>query len=271
VARLHALVTEPVAAVVGSQRASDYGVQIARSLGRELAAAGVTVACGLVDGIAAAALAGAVDAGGAAICALPGGVDVLPQARTRPLHARLTRRGCAVSELPCGSPPRRWGQLASQRVIAGLAQLTVLVEAEDSARELAPAWLASALGRAVAAVPGRVTSPLAAGPNALLANGATVVRGAADVLELLFGADDGERPRRRPAPREIEPRLRRVLALVSAGSDTPDRLRLRGQDVGEVLCALSELELMGLLARGDGGRYVPLDRLDGGRDAPSEP
>jgi len=242
---------------MGTRRASDYGMEMARSLARGLAAAHVTVACGLQDGIAVAALAGAAELDGAVVCAMPAGVDVIAPARRRSLRERVTRRGCALSELPCGAPARRWAEVACVRASVGLAQLTVLVEAEDNARELAPARLARALGRIVAAVPGRVTSPLSAGTNALLAEGAHVLRGPADALELLPAAAVKPRTARRPPPRRLEPRLQRTLARVRAGIDTPDRLRSDDQDVGQVLCALSELELMGLLARGDGGRYVP--------------
>jgi DNA processing protein len=187
------------------------------------------------------------------VCVLRGGADVPTPASRRSLYERLTLRGCAVSELPCGSAARRWGSAASERVIVGLAQLAVLVEAEDSARALAPARLASTLGRAVAVVPGRVTSPLSAGTNALLAGGASVLRGAADALELLSPATA---PRATRQARALEPRLQAVLDRVCAGEDTPDRLRTGRNSAGEVLNALSELELMGLLGRGDGGRYI---------------
>jgi DNA processing protein len=251
--RLHALVSAPVVAVLGSQRASDYGMEIARTLARELTVAGVTVTCGLQDGIAVAALTGVSDARGGAVCVLPSGADVPTPGRRRSLYEHLTLRGCAVSELPCGSAPRRWGSAASERVIVGLARLAVLVEAEDSARALAPARLASALGGAVAAVPGRVTSPLSAGTNALLACGTSVLRDAADALELLSPATA---PRATRTARALEPRLQAVFDRVCAGEDTPDRLRAGGKPAGEVLYALSELELMGLLGRGDGGRYI---------------
>jgi DNA processing protein len=109
----------------------------------------------------------------------------------------------------------------------------------------------------VAAVPGRVTSPQSAGTNLLLARGAVLVRGPADALELVRPGTIATGPAERHAPRELEPRLQRMLDRVRSGADTPDRLRGDGEDVGAVLCALSELELSGLLARGDGGRYIP--------------
>jgi DNA processing protein len=176
-------------------------------------------------------------------------------ARSRPLLAEVKRNGMAVSELPCGTSPRRWAAAASTRIVAALAAVTVVVEADDSARDLAGARIAQALGRTVAAVPGRVSSRASCGSHALLKAGAQLVRGSADVLDLLCDAD-------RPAhvPRDLhaglDPRLRAVLESVGAGIDTPQRLTGNGEAPGEVLQALSELELMGLLARGDGGRYV---------------
>ncbi len=258
VRRLEGLMAAPTAAIIGSARATDYGMEMAKSLARGLAASGVTVVGGLSDGIAVAAHAGALEAAGATVAIMPGGLDVACPAKRRSLYERVRRHGCAVAELPCGSPPRHWGQVAGERILARLAQLTVVVEARDTPRELAAARIAQALGSVVAAVPGRVTSPGSGGPHALLTDGAHLVRGPADALELLC---DPHAPTVQPtAPHaEIEPRLRTTLDRVGAGSDTPEKLTNDGQDAGEVLLALSELELMGLLARGDGGRYVPRD------------
>jgi DNA processing protein len=156
--------------------------------------------------------------------------------------------------------PQRWGQVAGERILARLAGLTIVVEAQDTPDELGVARIAQALGRAVAAVPGRVTSPGSGGPHALLIGGAHLVKGPADALELLCGPDAlSNSPTGTQA--ELEPRLRATLERVGAGRDTPEKLTEGGQDAGEVLLALSELELMGLLARGDGGRYVPRDAL----------
>jgi DNA processing protein len=193
------------------------------------------------------------------------------------LYERVKSSGCAVAELPNDCAPRRWGKLASERIIVGLSELTVVVEAEERPHELASARIARDLGRKVAAVPGRVTSPLSRGTHALLVGGAELVRGPEDVLELLCrvgppGASGRGRPSRNAAknltaPAALEPRLRQTLERVGAGEDTPDKLTGSGTDTDEVLLALSELEVMGLLARGDGGRYVPRDPLRGLADA----
>lgn len=288
-ARLTQLTSAPAVAIVGSTAASDYGMEMATALARGLAASGVTVTAALTDGIAVAAHAGALDAGGASVAVMGGGLCVSCPARRRLLYERVTRTGCAVSELPLDCGGRRWGQIAGERIVVELAQLTVLVEAEQTPGDLAGAWMARALGRGVAAIPGRVTSPLSRGTHQLLIEGAELIRGPEDVLELLYrlgaSASTGPAPARpecQPildrsggagrspicrgpwaAARHagLEPRLRATLERVGSGSDTPDKLARAGADPAETLLALSELELLGLLARGDGGRYVPRDPL----------
>jgi DNA processing protein len=255
--RLRELTAAPVVAIVGSARATDYGVQTAKSLARGLAAGGVTVAGGLADGIEAAAQIGALELGARTIVAMGGGVDVAKPASRRLLHERVKHSGCAIAELPCGSPARRWGVLASARILATIAALTVVVEAGEHPRELTIPCLARMLGRPVAAVPGRVTSPASRGTHALLLAGAQLVRGPADVLELLYERGGGTTPSASETRPELEPRLAAVFEMVAAGRDTPERLIGEHGDADELLLALSELELTGLLTRGDGGRYLP--------------
>jgi DNA processing protein len=268
---LSELTASPVVAIVGSRRASDYGIEMARSLARGLAASGVTVTSGLTDGIAAAAHAGALEAGAGSLAVIAGSVDVGCPVRRRAMRERVTHRGCAVAELPCGSPARRWGQPASERIVASLASVTVLVEAEERPRELLCATLALARARTIAAVPGRVTSPLSRGPHALLRGGAHLVRGPADVLELLYGVRSPPEDGVNEIGPDLEPRLQRVLEAVGAGRDTADRIASRSEDAAEVMLALTELELMGLLGRGDGGRYVPRDAAGSGPATPVKP
>ena len=257
VERLRLLAATPTVAIVGSSRATDYGLEMAKSLARGLAASGVTVTSGLSDGVAVAALAGALEVDGGTITVVPGGLDVACPARRRSLYQRARQSGCGLAEVPCGCRPRRWTQAASERILARLAELTVVVEALEGSRELAGAQSAQALGRTVAAVPGRVTSRASSGTHALLMGGAHLVRGPSDALELLYG-DDAQTPGGPADPRAgLEPMLRDTLEQVGAGRDTPDKLTSAGEDAGATLLALSELELLGLLTRGDGGRYVP--------------
>lgn len=264
--RLGRLTGAPAVALVGARRASDYGMAVAGSLARGLAASGVTVVAALGDGIARAAHAGALEVGAGSVAVLGGGLGVGCGARLRALHGRVAEGGCVVSELPARCAGRCWGAVAGERIVGELAAVTVVVEAQDTPAGLTGARVAEALGRVVAAVPGRVSSPLAAGPHALLVEGARLVRGAEDVLELLgldppaWGRAEGGPTSAPPAMGPAGPlraSLRATLERVGAGCDTPDRLTRAGEDPCEVLLALSELEVMGLVARGDGGRYLP--------------
>ncbi len=264
VQRLAALAAAPVVAILGSRAASDYGLEMARCLARGLAASGVSVAASLADGIALAAHAGALEAGGSSVAAMGGGLGVSCPPRRRSLFEHVQRTGCAISELPYARAGRRWGALASERIVVELASVVVLVEAGDSAAELAGARIAQALGRALAAIPGRVSSRLSRGPHRLLMDGAQLVTGPHDVLELLHSPDpprphasDGSAPLATTTQAGLAPALRTTLERVAAGCDTAERLTRAAPDPSGVLLALSELELRGLLVRGDGGRYLP--------------
>jgi DNA processing protein len=139
--------------------------------------------------------------------------------------------------------------------MAGLAAMTVVVEGTVRSGSLITAGFAAELGRDIGAVPGQVTATLAAGPNNLIADGACVVRSAEDVLDVLYGVGV-----KRPAPPDpaaaLEPRLAALLEAVERGDASPDALAAGPADAAEVLAGLTELELLGLIARAPGGRYV---------------
>jgi DNA processing protein len=244
-------------AIVGARRGSTYGLEQARGLARGLAAAGLTVVSGMALGIDAAAHVGALEVDGATLAVLACGPERAYPASKRELHRRIVQRGAVVAELPPGTRPRRWCFPARNRLIAALARATVVVEADTRSGSLITATLAGDLGREVAAVPGLVTSPLARGTNALIADGAQLVRGSRDVLELLFGAEA-------PAPVEPAPLdglpadLRALLQQVGGGCDTVAALTAHGLGVDAVLAGLAQLELRGRVRRGAGGRYVPV-------------
>lgn len=244
---------EPVA-LVGSRRPSAYGIEIAFSLARDLGRAGLPVVSGMALGIDAAAHAGALEAGTATIAVLPGSAHRPYPAGKRALHRQILAGGAAVSELGPGTGVRRWMFLARNRLIAGLAGMTVVVEAGEHSGSLVTARAAAALGRPVGAVPGRVTAPQAAGPNELLAGGACLVRGPQDVLDHLFGAGvrmAGAGERRQPLPE-----LRPLLAAIAEGHDSAGALVRAGFGPEQGLAALASLELEGFVRRGVGGRFI---------------
>jgi DNA processing protein len=246
---------EPVA-VVGARRASDYGLEVARALGRGLGSAAVTVVSGMALGVDSAAHAGALEAGGPTLAVLPGGAERPYPPDKSVLYRRIRADGCVVSELPPGAGVRRWSFKARNRIIASLSAMTVVVEGRERSGALITVSYARELGRPIGAVPGRITSPLAAGPNALLADGATVIRGPQDVLDALFGA--GVRSARGCVREALDPELARILRAVGDGHDTIAALAVIGVAPEAGLAALSALELHGYLRREAGGRYVPI-------------
>ncbi|MGN6169710.1 MAG: DNA-processing protein DprA [Solirubrobacteraceae bacterium] len=251
--RALALLEREAVAVVGARRASGYGLDVARSLGRGLVASGVTVISGLALGIDSAAHAGAVTAHGATVAVLPGGADKPYPTSRRALYNRIVATGAVISELPAGAVVRRWAPLARNRIIAALATMTVVVEARPRSGALVTADWARELGRPLGAIPGRVTSELAAGPNGLIRSGATLIEGTQGILDALFGEgaishSDRARP---PLGEELE----RLFTAVGTGHDTLAGLARAGLGVERTLAGLSELEMMGYVRRGPGGRF----------------
>jgi DNA processing protein len=248
-------------AIVGTRRASPDGHEVARALGRGLAAAGVTVVSGMALGVDSAAHAGALEAGGPTLAVLGGGAERATPASHRALHRALVERHAVVSELPPGFRPHRWCFPARNRLIAALSSMTVVIEAAERSGSLITAEFAADLGREVGAVPGSPLAWRSAGTNALLRDGAVVVRDARDVLDTVLAADDprravGERTAATARFAGLEPRLRRLLEAVVSGRDTAAALCRTPTDVDDVVAGLTELELLGALRRAPGGRYI---------------
>lgn len=254
--KLKPLREERPVALVGSRRASSYGLEVARALGRELGACGIPVVSGMALGIDSAAHEGALASGGPTVAVLASGADV-PYPRTkRALYGRIVSEGLVLSELPPGVSPFRWAFPARNRIMAGLTEMTVVVEGTSSSGSLITAAFAADLGRDVGAVPGQVTSALASGPNALLVDGALVVRSAADVIEALYGPGGSPAPARERPAVSLQPRLASLLAAVERGDGSIDSLAQGGMPVSDALAGLTELELMGLVRRAAGARYI---------------
>jgi DNA processing protein len=245
---------EPFEAVtiVGARRATSYGREIARELGRELAAAGMTVVSGLAFGIDGCAHRGALD-GGRTIAVLGCGPDVAYPASHRTLWRRVCETGLVLSEFPPGAPPWRWTFPARNRIMAALAGMTVVVEAATRSGSLITTDLAADLGRDLGAVPGPVTSRASAGPNSLLAGGACVIRDAQDVLDAMLGP--GRRMLKRSTP-TLDPQLEAVLAVVEAGESTCDAVATStGLSGSDAATALAQLEIRGYLTCSNLGIY----------------
>jgi DNA processing protein len=242
-----AFLERPSVAVVGARACSSYGAAVATSLGRELAAAGVVIVSGLARGIDAAAHRGALEAG-TTVAVLGCGIDRdYPRAHAG-LAVQIASAGAILSEYAPGVEPAPWRFPARNRIVAGLAAATVVVEARERSGALITADLALDEGREVLAVPGEITSLLSKGTNALLRLGATPVTCAADVLAAV-GVE--------PAPALPPPVIGAAAAKVHAAiADAPvpadELIRRTGLGAGELAAALAELELLGLVTQADG-------------------
>ncbi|HEX2111937.1 MAG TPA: DNA-processing protein DprA [Gaiellaceae bacterium] len=241
------LLARPAVAIVGARRCSAYGAQVARSLARDLAGTDVTVVSGLARGIDGEAHRGALAAGGPTVAVLGCGIDVDYPARHAELARRIAETGAIVSEYPPGTEPAPWRFPARNRIVAGLAQATVVVEARERSGALITADFALELGREVFAVPGEITASLSTGANRLIRQGAAPLLSADDVLEAL-GVD---RPGARP--RAVCDGPRGVLALLADAPRSADELvRASGRPAADVAGELVELELAGRVTEADG-------------------
>lgn len=246
----------PAITIVGARRASGYGRATAHALALPLAQAGLTVISGLASGVDAAAHRGALDAGGPTVAVLGTGVDVPYPAGERSTYERVAASGLVISEMPPGARPFRWSFPARNRIMAALGTITVVVEAAARSGSLITAEMAQDLARDVGAVPGRVDGRLAAGPNALLADGAVVVRDAQDVLDAVLGPGQYLAPPNEPEP--LDPRLDAVLEAVEGGRRTPDEVAATTSlDAASAASALARLELLGRVRSDLGGRFAP--------------
>jgi DNA processing protein len=246
-------VTDAVA-VVGARRATAYGLTVARELGSGLSAAGVHVVSGLALGVDSAAHSGALEGRAAPVAVLAGGADRPYPASKRQLHAAVRSLGAVVSEVPPGFGIHRWAFVARNRLIAALSHVVVVVEATRRSGSLTTADLGAELGRTVAAVPGRVTCTVATGTNGLIRDGALLVRGVRDVLDALSELT-GERYETSAPGHTLEPELQQLLDAIGAGHSTLPMLAAHGLGPRAALTGLGELEALGLIRRGFGGRY----------------
>ena len=242
-----AVLSEPAIAVVGARSCSSYGRSVARSLARELAAAGLVVVSGMARGVDSEAHRGALDAGGRTVAVLGCGIDRDYPAAHAELARRICEQGLVVSEYEPGVEPAPWRFPARNRIIAGLSAGAIVVEARERSGALITADFALEEGRDVLAVPGEITSSLSAGSNALLKLGAVPVTCAADVFELYDIA-----PLERTHAR-LGPVAEALLARLSGSALTADELvRATALDSGASIAALMELELAGRVTFEDG-------------------
>ena len=242
-----ASLTRPAVAVVGARACSAYGRSVARSLSRELAAAGLVVVSGMARGIDSEAHRGALESGGTTVAVLGCGIDLDYPAAHAELARRIREQGLIVSEYEPGVEPAPWRFPARNRIIAGLCSATLVVEARERSGALITADFALEEGRDVLAVPGEITSSLSAGTNALLRLGAVPVTCAGDVLELFdLVPAQAARP-------DLGTTAQAVLTLLGDSPLSADEIaRAAGIEPAPLSVSLTELELTGRITLEDG-------------------
>jgi DNA processing protein len=238
-------------AIVGARRCTTLGRDVAEDLGRALVASGLGVVSGAAHGIDAAAHRGALDAGGRTVAVLGSGIDVPYPAGNRRLLDRVVEHGTVVSEYPPGVPPEQRRFPARNRIVVALGRALVVVEGTRRSGSRISVDHALDLGREVYAVPGPVNSPLAETPLEMIREGATLIRGADDLLHDL-GVDPVAAP---PPPHDLDPDERRVWKAM-ARATLPDAIaREAGMSIPDAVTTLIQLELRGVVT-GEGGRYT---------------
>ncbi|MBA2935088.1 DNA-protecting protein DprA [Sphingomonas sp. CGMCC 1.13654] len=254
-----ALLDRPVLGMVGARNASASACRFARGIAAELGERGITVASGLARGIDTAAHQGSIEAGTVAVIA--GGIDVAYPPENADLQERIANEGLLIAEQPPGIEPRARHFPYRNRIIAGLAQAVLVVEAAPKSGSLITARYAGEYGREVLAVPGSPLDPRAQGCNLLIREGATLIQTAEDVLEMLRPIDprmvsEPTHSYEAPVQGDAEEGDRRAVIELLGPVPTPvdEIVRQSGCPPAIVQTVLLELELAGRLERHAGGQ-----------------
>lgn len=262
----------PMIAIVGTRSPTDYGRRWARRLSAALAQVGFTVVSGLAEGIDTEAHQCCMAAGGRTIAVLGTGVDVVYPAFNRNLTKQILKQGLLISEFPAGTQPDRTHFPRRNRIIAGLCRATLVIEAPQKSGSLITARLANEYGREVYALPGSLDNAKAKGCLYLISQGAQLILGEAQLLDMLGALPQMDLPAKtqqlsllsqsgtpEPIPLEpvnLDPELQQVWQAVATEPVALDLIvQSAGLATGSVLSALAQLELMGLVAQLPGMRY----------------
>jgi DNA processing protein len=238
----------PAVAIVGSRKATPYGLQVARLLGEELGRAGVITVSGMARGVDAEAHRGALRVGGVSWAVWGTGPDKVYPPEHGELAQELISGGAVVTEYPPGTPPRKHHFPERNRILAGVALATVVVEAAARSGALITARLAMEEGREVLAVPGNIFSELSVGPNTLLRVGARPLLTPRDLFDAI-GV--------KPPDSATDEHPETVMGIEPGEALTTDQIAARsGLSVADVTARLLDLELSGDLRRLEDGRYL---------------
>jgi DNA processing protein len=255
-------------AIVGARRPTPYGNQMAERLGKDLAQRGLVIVSGLARGIDSSAHLGALAApGGGTIGVLGCGIDVMYPKENKRIFEGIVERGAVVTEFPMGTFPAPQNFPIRNRIIAGMAAGVVVVEGAQYSGSLITARLAMEFGREVYGVPGNATQPSSFGPNQLIKQGAKLVSGWEDVIEELptplrtdlVPVETASAEQRAALVEEgLAPTERPLYELLSVDQSRhiDELVELSGLSSSEVLAALFELELKGVVRQLPGKQFL---------------
>lgn len=250
----------PAVGVVGTRRMSDYGRQVTRMLVPELVRCGVTVVSGLALGIDGEAHRTTLDAGGKTVAVIGSGVDdatIYPRAHLQLATRIMAEGGAVMSEYPPGTPSLAHHFPARNRIVVGLSQAVLVIEAPQKSGAMITARLALESGRDVWAVPGPITHPNGWGPNELIKNGATPITGAEDIrFALGFEPSAVSGQLSAFSLQQSGTEQNPILTALASGALTADQIsRATGITLTALSVELTELEMQGRIASFGGGRF----------------
>lgn len=233
----------PLIAIVGTRNPTHYGIRTARSIASALSRAGVTIVSGMARGIDATVHRAALEHPASTIAVLGTGIDVPYPASHRELHRTIATSGLVISENASGAPAHKGAFPRRNRIIAGLASATIVIEAGHRSGALNTAAHALDAGRPVAAVPGEIDSPQSAGSNQLIRDGALVIASVEDAFALA-----GVSAPERLEPIDVSGTDASVWSALGGGCLTMDALAVASRvSTRECLAAVTSLELRGLV------------------------
>jgi DNA processing protein len=257
-----ALLERPAVAIVGSRDHTPYGGEVARALAWGAASAGLAVVSGMARGLDAVAHDAALDAGGGTVGVLGNGLGVVYPTANAGLYRRVMERGLLITEFPPGERPTAGSFPRRNRLISGLARVTVVVEAAEGSGALITATTALEQGRDVMAVPGNITSPFSVGANHLIRDGAEPLLSSDDLLahypEAIRPAEGfiSRPPATQPLPDHLTDNDRALAELLGAEPVVLDDLVGRsGRAPQDVLAVLCSLEIAGVVEQQPGNRF----------------
>jgi DNA processing protein len=263
----------PCLAVVGSRRPTVYGLQMAQGIASDLGSRGICIVSGMARGIDGAAHRGCMKSGGTTIAVLGCGIDVVYPPEHRQLKEQITGGGLVVSEFPPGTAPNPHNFPIRNRIISGLSEGSLVVEASEKSGSLITARLALEQNREVFAVPGNITSPTSYGPNYLIKQGAKLVQSWKDVVEempvkLRENIFSHEETKQKPLPGAdlISDEEKKLLFILKLDETTHfDKLYHESSlNIPELSERLLKMEMEGWIRRLPGNMYIRTGRLPEG-------